>query len=136
MRIDFTDLNKACPKDCLTLPRINQMVGATSSYEILSFMDAYSGYNQISMHGADQEHTSFQTDKGVYCYVVMPFGLKNVRATYQRLVNRMFQAQRRRNMEVYIDDMLVKSMTSREHADDLAEAFTIIRLSGMKLMLD
>ncbi|XP_062091811.1 uncharacterized protein LOC133797783 [Humulus lupulus] len=78
MCIDFTDLNKACPKDCFPLPRIDQMVDATSGYEILSFKDAYSGYNQISMHVADQEHTSFQTDKGIYCYIVMPFGLKNV----------------------------------------------------------
>ena len=131
--IDFTDLNKACPKDCFPLPRIDQMVDATSGYEILSFMDAYLGYNQISMHVADQEHTSFQTDKGIYCYVVMPFGLKNAGATYQRLVNRMFRAQLGRNMEVYIDDMLVKSKTSREHSNDLAEAFAVIRKYGMKL---
>ena len=89
-------------------------------------MDAYSGYNQISMHVADQEHTSFQTDKGLHCYIVMPFGLKNAGSTYQRLVNRMFRAQLGRNMEVYIDDMLVKSKTSGEHSDDLTKAFAII----------
>ena len=91
MCIDFPDLNKACPKDCFPLPRIDQMVDATSGYELLSFMDAYSGDNQIKMHVTDQEHTSFLTDKGVYCYVVMPFDLKNAGATYQRLLNKMFK---------------------------------------------
>ena len=86
-------MNKACPKDCFPLPNIDQMVDATAGYELLSFMGAYSGYNQIFMHVADQEHTSFRTDKGVYCYKVMPFGLKNAGATYQRLVNRMFKGQ-------------------------------------------
>ena len=85
--VDFTDLNKACPKDCFPLPRIDQLVDATARHEILSFMDAYSGYNQISMHPPDEDHTSFQTDIGLYCYKVMPFGLKNVGATYQRLVD-------------------------------------------------
>ena len=85
------------------------------------------------MHVADHEHTSFLMDKGVYCYVVMPFGLKNAGATYQRLVNRMFKDQLGRNMEVYVDDMLVKSKTSGDHSDDLEEAFAVIRKYGMKL---
>ena len=89
--VDFTDLNKACPKDCFPLPRIDQLVDATAGHEVLSFMDAYSGYNQITMHPPDEEHTSFRTDTGLYCYKVMPFGLKNAGATYQRLVNLMFQ---------------------------------------------
>lgn len=71
------------------------------------------------MHVADHEHTSFSTDKGVYCYKVMPFGLKNAGATYQRLVNRMFKGQIGQNIEVYVDDMLVKSKTAGEHARDL-----------------
>ena len=107
--VDFIDLNKACPKDCFPLPRIDQLVDATAGHEVLSFMDAYSGYNQITMHPPDEEHTSFQTDIGLYCYRVMPFGLKNAGATYQRLVNLMFQKQIGNNMEVYVDDMLVKS---------------------------
>lgn len=81
--VDFTDLNKACPKDNFPLPRIDQLVDATFEHELLSFMDAYSGYNQISMYVSDEEHTSFVTDQGLYCYKVMPFGLKNARATYQ-----------------------------------------------------
>ena len=91
--IDYSDLNKACPKDCFPLPRIDQLVDATAGHETMSFMYAYSGYNQIAMHPPDQEHTSFVTDKGLYCYNVMPFGLKNAGATYQRLVNRMFASQ-------------------------------------------
>ena len=88
--MDFTDLNKAYPKGCFPLPRIDQLVDATTGHEILSFMDAYSGCNQISMHPPDEEHTSFRTDKGLYRYKVMPFDLKNAGATYQCLVNGMF----------------------------------------------
>ena len=80
--IDFTDLNKACPKDSFPLPRIDQLVDSTAGHELLSFMDAYSGYNQIPMHPPDEDHTSFITDRGLYCYKVMPFGLKNAGATY------------------------------------------------------
>ena len=87
--IDFTDINRACLKDSFPLPRIDLIVDATSSHELLSFMDAFSGYNQISMDPSDQEMTSFVTGQGTYCYRVMPFGLKNSRATYQRLVNKM-----------------------------------------------
>ncbi|CAL9012450.1 unnamed protein product [Prunus brigantina] len=87
---DYTNLNKACPKDSFPLPRIDQLVDATAGHELLSFMDAYSGYNQIFMHPTDREHTAFITDRGLYCYNVMPFGLKNAGATYQRLVNQIF----------------------------------------------
>ena len=72
--VDFTSLNKACSKDSFPLPRIDQLVDATAGHELLSFMDAYSGYIQIPMNPADEEHTSFITDKGLYCYKVMPFG--------------------------------------------------------------
>ena len=91
MCVNFTDLNKACPKDSFPLPRINALVDSTSGYELLSFIDAFSGYNQILIHPEDQEKTSFITDRGLYCYKVTPFGLKNVGATYQRLMNKMFQ---------------------------------------------
>jgi len=133
MCVDFTDLNKACPKDSFPLPRIDQLVDSTAGHEVLSFMDAFSGYNQIRMAESDQEKTSFTTDRGLYCYTVMPFGLKNAGATYQRLVNKMFQAQIGRNMEVYVDDMLVKSLTTGGHIADLAEAFENLRRYRMKL---
>ena len=133
--IDFTDINKACPKDSFPLPRIDLIVDATASHELLSFMDAFSDYNQISMDPDDQEKTSFVTAQGTYCYRVMPFGLKNAGATYQRLVNRMFQKHIGATMEVYIDDMLVKSTTAGLHIAHLSEAFHILRNYNMKLNL-
>ena len=131
--IDFSDINKACPKDSFPLPRIDLNVDATAGHELLNFMDAFFGYNQISMDPDDQEKTSFVTAQGTYCYRVMPFGLKNVGATYQRLVNRMFQKQIGATMEVYIDDMLVKSTTADLHIAHLSEAFQILRNYNMKL---
>ena len=91
MCVDFTNLNKACPKDSYPLPRIDQLVDSTTGHRLLSFMDDFSGYNQIRMDEADQEKISFVTSQGMFCYKVMPFGLKNARATYQRLVNHMFR---------------------------------------------
>ncbi|KAJ9555927.1 hypothetical protein OSB04_010541 [Centaurea solstitialis] len=131
--IDFTDLIKACPKDPFPLPHIDAMVDATAGHELLTFMDAYSGYNQILMHTDDQEKTAFMTDKGIYCYKVMPFGLKNAGSTYQRLVNRMFKEHLGRTMEVYIDDMLVKSAKSNDHIQHLQQSFDILRQYKMKL---
>ena len=96
-------------------------------------MDAFSGYNQISMDPDNQEKTSFVTGQGTYCYRVMPFGLKNTRATYQRLVNRMFQRKIGASMEVYIDDMLVKLTTAELHIAHLVEAFQILKEYNMKL---
>ena len=107
--VDFTNLNKACPKDSYPLPRIDTLVDLTARNQFLSFMDAFSGYNQIKMDESDQENTSFVTSQGLFCYKVMPFGLKNTEATYQRLMNKMFVHQIRRNVQVYVDDMLVKS---------------------------
>ena len=90
MCVDFTDLNKACPKDSYPLPCIDQLVDSTAGHRLLSFMDTFSGYNQIRMDEADQEKALFVTSQGLFCYKVMHFGLKNAGATYQRLVNHMF----------------------------------------------
>ena len=90
MCVDFTDLNKAYPKDSYPLPRVDVLVDSTAQHQLLSFMDASSGYNQIRMHEVDQEKTSFVTSQGLFCYKVMPFGLKNAGVTYQRLMNKMF----------------------------------------------
>ena len=109
MCVDFTDLNKVCPKDSYPLPHINQLVDSTACHKLLSFMDAFSGYNQIKINEADQEKTSFITRQSLFCYKVMPFDLKNAGETYQRLVNHMFCPQIGPNVEVYVDDMLVKS---------------------------
>ena len=82
MCINFTDLNKTCPKDSFPLPRIDQLVDSTVGHKLLTFMDAFSGYNQIKMAEEDQEKTTFITSQGLYCYRVMPFGLKNAGDTY------------------------------------------------------
>ena len=90
MCVDFTDFNKAFPKDSYPLPRIDTLIDSTTRNQLLIFMDAFLGYNQIKMEEADQEKTSFVTSQGLFCYKVMSFGLKNAGATYQRLMNKMF----------------------------------------------
>ena len=117
--LDFTDLNKACQKDSYPLPRIDTLVDSTARHELLSFMDAFSGYNQIKMKEEDQEKTFFVISQGLFCYKVMSFGLKNAGATYQRLMNKMFAHQLGRNVQVYVDDMLVKSVCENDHLSDL-----------------
>jgi len=134
MCVDFTDLNRACPKDSFSLPRIDLLVDSTSGFELLTFMDALSGYNQIRMDEANQEKTSFITDRGLYCYKMMLFSLKNAGATYQRLVNKMFQDQIGWNVEVYVvDDMLVKSIRAARHIAGLKETFETLMSYKMKL---
>ena len=133
MCVNFTDLNRACPKESYPLPRIDTLVDLTTRHELLSFMDALSGYNQIKMNEEDQEKTSFVTSQGLFCYKVMPFGLKNVGATYQRLMNKMFTHQIGRNVQVYVDDMLVKSLLENDHLNDLQETFDTLRSYNMKL---
>lgn len=131
--IDFTNLNKACPKDDQPLPRIDQMVDATAGHELLSFMDSYWGYKQVHMRRIDEHKTAFVTDMGVYCYIRMPFGLKNAGATFQRLINKVFQTRIGRNTEAYVDDMLTKSVLARDHFDDLRETFESLRRYDLKL---
>ncbi|XP_012836530.1 PREDICTED: uncharacterized protein LOC105957147 [Erythranthe guttata] len=133
MCIDFRDLNAACPKDHYPLPRIDQLVDATAGCELLSMMDASQGYHQVRLDVIDQPKVSFITSGGTYCYQVMPFGLKNAGATYQRLVDKVFAKQLGRNLEVYVDDMLVKSREATSHIADLAETFLTLRRYGMKL---
>ncbi|KAL0434641.1 UNVERIFIED_CONTAM: Polyprotein P3 [Sesamum radiatum] len=134
MCTDFTNLNKACPKDPYHLPRIDLLVDSIGGCALF-MMDAYQSYHQIFMAEEDMDKTSFITEKGVYCYNVMPFGLKNAGAPYQRLVNRMFKKLIGSTMEVYDDDMLVKSRKERDHLQDLGKAFSIMRTFGMKLNL-
>ncbi|XP_071911843.1 uncharacterized protein [Coffea arabica] len=133
MCVDFTDLNKACPKDCFPLPRIDRLVDATVGFDVLCFLDAFKGYHQIEMAEEDRENTSFFTEEGTYCYRTMPFGLKNAGATYQRLVNKLFQNQIGRNMEVYVDDMIVKSRAGPQLVPDLREILSILPESRMRL---
>ncbi|XP_073138200.1 uncharacterized protein [Henckelia pumila] len=133
MCIDFQNLNEASPKDCYPLPRVDQLVDSTSGFELLSFMDAYQGYHQIPLAQEDQDKVSFITSEGTFCYVVMPFGLKNARATYQRMMDKVFQGQLGRNVEGYVDDILVKFRTGRDFIPDLEETFNTLRKYGVKL---
>ena len=133
MCVDFTNLNNTCPKDSFPLPRIDQLLNSTTGHKLLTFMDAFSRYNRIQMAEEDQEKMPFITNQGFCCYRVIPFGLKNVGATYQRLVNQMFNKQIERNVEVYVNDMLIKSKEEEDHLDDLKETFNTLRQYNMKL---
>ena len=133
--MDYTDLNKTCPKDYFPLPRIDQLVDSTSGHELLSFMDAFSDYNQIKMDPADEVHTSFITTFGTYCYKVMPFNLKNTGATFQRMVAEVFKPHMGCNMELYINEMIVKMKVTTDHLTDLRETFDRFRFFQMKLNL-
>ena len=117
--INFTNLNKACLKDSYPLPTIDQLVDATDGYKRMSFLDTYSQYNQIKMNEDNRIHTVFITERGLYCYKVMPFGLKNAKATYQKLINRMFSKFIGKKFEAYIDDMIIKSKKSKDHVEDM-----------------
>ncbi|GJU48061.1 reverse transcriptase domain-containing protein [Tanacetum coccineum] len=123
MCVDFTDLNKACPQDCYPLPEIDLKVKSLCGYPFKCFLDAYKGYHQIQMAESDEEKTAFHTSQGVYCYTKMPFGLKNAGATYQRLVDKAFNNQVGQNVEVYVDDLVIKSYTEAEMLRDVDETF-------------
>ncbi|XP_039688680.1 uncharacterized protein [Medicago truncatula] len=117
MCVDYRDLNKASPKDDFPLPHIDVLVDSTARCKVFSFMDEFSGYNQIKMAPEDREKTSFITPWGAFCYLVMPFGLINAGATYQRGMTKIFHDMIHKEIEVYVDDMIVKSGTEEEHAD-------------------
>ena len=131
--VDFTDLNKACPKDPFPMPKIDQLVDATVSHPRMSFLDVFQGYHQIPSALDDQEKTAFVTLIGNYHYKVMPFGLKNAISTYQRMMTRMFESQLGKNIEIYIDDMVVKRKMVSEHMGDLRIIFEILRNYKLRL---
>jgi hypothetical protein len=123
MCVDYTGLNKACPKVPYPLPRIDQIVDSTAGCETMSFLDAYSGYHQISMKESDQLATSFITPFGMYCYITMPFGLRNAGATYQRCMNHAFGEHIGRTVEDYVDDIVVKTRKASNLLTDLETTF-------------
>ncbi|GJZ15591.1 reverse transcriptase domain-containing protein [Tanacetum coccineum] len=133
MCVDFTDLNKSCPKDCFPLLEIDWKVESLCGYPFKCFMDAYKGYHQIQMAEEDEEKTAFHTNQGVFCYTKMSFGLKNVGATYQRLVDKAFENQIGHKLEVYVDDLVIKSHTEQEILRDIEETFHNLRRINMKL---
>nr|GEX43897.1 reverse transcriptase domain-containing protein [Tanacetum cinerariifolium] len=133
MCVDFKDLNKACPKDGYPLPEIDWKVESLCGFPFKCFLDAYTGYHQIQMATEDDDKTAFITSQGIFCYMKMPFGLRNAGATYQRLVDEAFHKQIGRNMEVYMDDLIIKSRREDEIVRDVEETFKTLKEINMKL---
>src|SRR5664279_1223940 len=131
MCIDYTGLNKACTKDSSALPHIDQVIDSTAGSELLCFLDAYSGYHQIKMRESDQIKTSFITPYGTYCYITMPFGLKNAGSTYQRCIQRCLHNQIGRNVHAYVADIVVMSKKRGDLLEDLKETFDNLRTYKM-----
>jgi hypothetical protein len=133
MYVDYTDLNKHCPKDPFGLPRIDQVIDSTAGSDLLCFLDCYSGYHQIAIKGEDQEKTAFITPFGAYSYTTMSFGLKKAGATYQRAIQACFKRQFNKNVEDYVDDVVVKTKNSETLIADLEETFASLREYHWKL---
>jgi hypothetical protein len=133
MCIDYTNLNKACPKDPYPLPRIDQIVDSTSRCDLLSFLDAYSGFHQIQMSRQDRKHTAFVTVDGLYYYVVMPYGLKNALPTFVRAMSKTFGDLIRDRIEIYVDDIMVKTKRGSTLVEDLTLVFDKLRATCTKL---
>jgi hypothetical protein len=123
MCIDFTSLNKACPKDNFPLPRIDKIVDSAAGCEVMSLLDCFSGYHQIYMKEEDKASTSFITHFGTYCFIRMPEGLKNAGSTFSRLTKMVLESQVGCNIFTYVDDIVVASK-NKDHPADLAETFT------------
>ena len=133
MCVDYRDLNRASPKDNFPLPHIDILVDNTAKFALFSFMDGFSGYNQIKMAPEDVEKTTFVTLWGTFCYKVMAFGLKNAGATYQRAMVALFHDMMHKEIEVYVDDMIAKSRTEDEHLVNLRKLFGRLRKYQLKL---
>jgi hypothetical protein len=133
MCVDYTGLNKACLKVPFPLPHIDQIIDSTMGCETLSFLDAYSGYHQIKMKESDQLVTSFITLFGMYCYITMLFDLRNAGATYQRCMQHVFEEHIGPTIEVYVDDIVVKSKRVNNLVDDLSIAFKCLKAKNIKL---
>ena len=133
MCVDYTPLNKHCPKDHFPLPWIDQIVDSTAGCDLLSFLDAYLWYNQIRMKIEDEEHTAFITPYGVFCYTTMPFGLKNTDAPYQRTMQACLKEQIGRNVQVYVHDIVIKTLKAETLLEDLRETFAALNHYNIKL---
>ena len=131
--VDFRDLNKANSKDDFPLPHIDMLVDSTTGHAMFSFIDGFSGYNQILMALEDREKTSFITEWGTYYYRVMPFGLKNAGATYQRAATTLFHDMMHKDIEFYVDDMIVKSCDKADHWAALELFFQRIKSFRLRL---
>jgi hypothetical protein len=120
MCVDYTYLNKHCPKDPFGLPRIDEVIDSTAGCELLSFLDYYSGYHQIALNKDDQIKTSFITLFGAYCYMTISFGLKNTGATYQRAIQQFLADEIKDDLvEAYVNDVVMKTREAHTLVDDL-----------------
>jgi hypothetical protein len=134
MCVDYTDLNKHCPKDPFGLPHINEVMDSTAGCELLSFLDYYSSYHQIALNKDDQIKMSFITRFGAYCYTTMLFGLKNARAIYQRVIQECLEKEIQDELvEAYVDDVVVKTKESHSLIDDLTRTFAALNQYQWKL---
>jgi ribonuclease HI len=133
MCVDYRDLNRASPKDNFPLPHIDTLVDNTATNVVFSFMDGFSGYNQIKMAEEDKSKTAFVTHWGTFVYDVMPFGLKNAGATYQRAMVTLFHDMIHHEIEVYVDDMIAKSRTAQDHLTDLRKLFQRLKKYQLRL---
>jgi hypothetical protein len=132
MRIDFTDLNKAWPKDEFPLPRIDSLIDAAATSELMCLLVCYLGYHQILMK-EDEPKTSFITPSGTYCYLRMPERLKNAGGSFSRMTSKVLSSQNDRNVLTYVDDIIVKSTKQENHIADLQETIANFRKAGLKL---
>jgi hypothetical protein len=133
MCIDFTSLNKACPKDNFPLPRIDKIVDSAARCEVMSLLDCFSGYHQIYMKEEDKASTSFITPFGTYYFIRMLEGLKNAGSTFSRLTKTVLKSQVDRNILTYVDDIVVASKNKADHLADLAETFANMRDARLRL---
>ena len=127
MCIEFTNLNKACPKDNFPLPRIDKIVNFAAGCKVISLLDCFLGYYQIYMKEEDKASTSFITPFSTYCFVRMPEGLKNIVSTFSRLTKKILEDETGRNIFTYVDDIVVASKNKHDHLSDLAETFANMR---------
>jgi hypothetical protein len=133
MCIDFTSLNKACPKDNFPLPRIDKIVDSAARCEVMSLLGCFSGYHQIYMKEEDKVSTSFITPFETYCFIRMPEELKNAGSTFSRLTKTVLESQVGRNILTYVDDIVVASKNKEDHLADLAETFANMRDARLRL---
>jgi hypothetical protein len=136
MCVDYTSLNKACPKDPYPLPCIDEIEDSSSGYELLSFIDGYSRFHQIQMAREDEQKTTFITPDGLYCYISMPYGLKNVLPTFVRATTKTFQDNVHGIIEVYVDDIVAKTRQRSSILLDVAQVFDMLRSTRMMLNLE
>ena len=131
--VDFRNLNKACPKDEFPLPNMDRLVDSAAGHAMFSLMDGFNGYNQIRMSSKDAAKTAFRTPIGNFYYTVMPFSLKNAGATYQRAMTAIFHDMMHKEIEDYVDDIVVKSKTRGDHLAILRKVFERCRLYKLRM---